>query len=230
LEDYAGLADALVTLHQSQFDERWIDEAVRLADEVLARFTDEKSGGFYTAAADHGSLLVRKKDLIDSSTPSGGGLAASALLRLGKLCGRSDYAGAAEAALRASAGMMERMPTGFGQMLLVADMHLGPTPEVVIAGSGDAGADAEVLAALGRLYLPSSVAACRSPSQGSARRSPALAGLFEGKTPTGDSPSLDGPTLYVCENSACRAPVHGASAVLSALAGLTRPGPQRDGC
>ncbi len=217
LEDYASLADALVTLYESQFDERWIDEAIGLADALLARFGDEKGGGFYTAAADHGSLLVRKKDMIDSSVPSGSGLAASALLRLAKLCGRNDYRVAAEAALSASVPIMERVPLAAGQMLLVADLCLGPTPEVVIVGSGDAAANAEVLSALQQIHLPSRVAAFRDPMQATAHRSPALAGLFEGKTPP-----TDGPTLYVCENFACRAPVHGTTAVVSALSNLAR--------
>jgi uncharacterized protein YyaL (SSP411 family) len=217
LEDYASLADALVTLYESQFDERWIDEAIGLADALLNRFADEKGGGFYTAAADHGSLLVRKKDMIDSSVPSGSGLAASALLRLAKLCGRRDYLAAAEAALIASVPLMDRAPLAAGQMLLAVDLYLGPTPEVVIVGSSDSAANAEVLSTLQRIHLPGRVAAFRTPAQTRAHRSSALAGIFEGRTP-----STDGPTLYVCENFACRVPVHGTTAVVSALSDLAR--------
>ncbi len=42
LDDYACLANALVTLYEADFDERWIDEAVRLADIVLAQFADRE--------------------------------------------------------------------------------------------------------------------------------------------------------------------------------------------
>ena len=219
LEDYAGLANALVTLYESQFDERWIDEAIHLADQVLARFADRQGGGFYTAAEDHGSLLVRKKDMVDSSVPSGGGLAAAALVRLGRLCGRSDYLAAAEAALRASGPLIQRMPLGAGQLLLVADLYLGPSPEIVLVGSDDAEENAEVLLALERLYLPGRVVAFRSAASGGDHRSPALMGLFADRTP------VDGePALYVCENSTCRAPVHGTKAVLAALSDLAPGG------
>jgi uncharacterized protein YyaL (SSP411 family) len=217
LEDYASLAEALVTLYEADFDERWIDEAVALADLLLARFGDPKEGGFFTAAADHGSLLVRKKDLIDSSTPSGSGLAASALARLARLSGREDYRAAAEAALAVAAPIVDRMPLAVGQMLLVADMFLKPSPEVVIVGGEDSGANAEVIAALQRSYVPGRVAAFRGTGQRSPHRSRALEAIFQGKSANGD-----GPMLYLCENWACQAPVRGAAAVASALANLAR--------
>ena len=74
LDDYASLANALTTLHQQQPQRRWLDEAVSLADTILARFADRRGGFFYTPD-DHEPLIVRKKDLVDNSTPSGNGLA-----------------------------------------------------------------------------------------------------------------------------------------------------------
>jgi uncharacterized protein YyaL (SSP411 family) len=215
LEDYASLANALVTLYESEFDERWIDEAVRLADQVLARFADRQGGGFYTAAEDHGSLIARKKDMVDSAVPSGGGLAAAALLRLGRLCRRSDYTAAAEGALQASTPLIRRMPLGAGQLLLVADLHLGPTPEIVLLGSGDEEANAETLGALRRLYVPAKVVAFRDAARAVGHRSQALAGLFAEKACAGREA-----TLYVCGDSTCRAPVSGTKAVLEALSDL----------
>jgi len=215
LEDYASLANACLTLYESQFEERWIDEAIRLVDEILRRFTDAEHGGFFAAPADHGSLIVRKKDMIDSSVPSGGGLATMALLRLGKLCGRSQYLATAEAALGAFAPVMEKAPFAAGQMLLALDMHLGPTPEIAILGSRDQAANAELLAAMHQLYLPRKVVAFRDHRASDASASPALAPLFQGKRPI-----EPGPTLYVCEDFACQAPVSGTAAALATLATL----------
>jgi hypothetical protein len=126
LEDYAALANALVALYEAQPEERWLDEATRLADEILARFHDREHGGFFTAGADHDSLIVRKKDVVDAAAPSGGGLAAMALARLGRVRGRDDYASAAEAALRNAAGLMAQAPLATGQMLLALDGCLRP--------------------------------------------------------------------------------------------------------
>jgi len=213
LDDYAALAAGLLALHQTRFEECWIDEAVRLADEILARFADPVDGGFYLAAADHPALLVRQKDVLDRSTPSGGGLAAAVLLRLGRLCARDDFLGAAERALRAAVPWMEQYPLASGQMLLALDAYLHPAPEVVLLGSEDRASTAEVLGRVHRRYLPNQLVAFRDLTRPNGYCSPALAGLFRDKAPVGA-----GPTLYVCDHFACQAPVSGTQAALAALA------------
>lgn len=217
LEDYASLANALVSLYEARFEERWIDEATGLVDQILRRFADTDNGGFFTTGADHEPLVARKKDMIDSSLPSGSGLAAMALVRLGKLCGRGDYLAAAESALRAAAPMMHQAPTAMGQMLLALDLHLGPTPEVVILGSSDHAADREVLAELHRRYVPNKVVAFRDGPQADGRQAASLAGIFQGKQAI-----PPGPTVFVCEQFTCQVPVTGREAALNALQGLTR--------
>ena len=52
-DDYASLAHALVTLYETRFEERWIDEAVRLADVILRDFADEREGGFFFTSSEH---------------------------------------------------------------------------------------------------------------------------------------------------------------------------------
>ena len=217
LEDYASMAEALVTLYEADFDERWIDAALEMADVLLSRFADPEEGGFFTAPPDHPSLLVRKKDWIDSSVPSGSGLAASAMARLARLTGREDCRKATEAALLAASPMMEQMPLAVGQMLLLAQTFLEPGPELVVVGSEDVVGNREVLGALQRSYIPGCVAAFRGPNQRSPHRSPALHAIFKDK-----QPSTDGPTLYVCQNFACQAPAEGAGAAVAVLANLAR--------
>ena len=134
LDDYAALANSLVTLYEATGNERWIDEAVRLMDIVLEQFADPAGGGFFYTASDHEQLLTRTKELTDSSVPSGNALAATALLRLGKLLGRSDYLDAAATTLAAAVPIMERAPMAAGQMLLALDRYLGPSHELVLVG------------------------------------------------------------------------------------------------
>jgi uncharacterized protein YyaL (SSP411 family) len=214
LDDYAAVAHSLVTLYEATFDEHWIDEAVRLADEIVARFADRDEGAFFYTSSEHASLIARKKDMLDSSTPSGGGLAAMALLRLGKLTGKGEYLDTVERALVASTRLMERAPLGTGQLLLVLDAWLGPAAELVILSGDDAAENEALLADLRRRFLPGKVLACRDRSS-SDRRSAALEGIFAGKQPT-----RPGPTLFVCRDFACEAPVSGREAALAALDAL----------
>jgi len=204
LDDYTCLINALVSLYEASFDERWIDEAVRLADIVLAQFADPKQGGFYFTANDHEALIARQKDAFDSSVPSGNAMAATALVRLGRLCGRADYLTAAERTLQSFVGQMEEQPTGTGQMLLALDAWLGPMPELVLLAPASDADTAELLRDLRTRFWPNNVLACR-PGEGN---SAALDAIFVGKTAQESAT-----TLYVCENFSCQAPVAGKAAI-----------------
>jgi uncharacterized protein YyaL (SSP411 family) len=214
LDDYAYLINALVMLYESDFDETWIDRAVELADVLLARFADPAGGGFYYTADDHEQLFTRHKDAQDSSVPSGNGMAATALLRLGKLTGRADYLTAAESTLAAFVGLMQQHPTAAGQLLLALDFHQGPTPELVLIGNPAATDTAAVLGEFWRRFVPNRVVACRAT--GNEAGSPNLADLFAGKTL-----SPPAPNMYVCEHFTCQAPAKGREAVLKAIDELT---------
>jgi uncharacterized protein YyaL (SSP411 family) len=207
LDDYACCVNSLITLYESTFDEVWIDHAVRLADMMLARFADKDHGGFFYTADDHEQLITRTKDLHDSSVPSGNAMAATALIRLGKLTGRQDYLGAAEDALHAALAVMERSPTATGQMLIALDMFLGPMREIVVLGNPDSKETQEAIFKLHRSYVPSRVIAIRDPASNS-YRSPHLEPLFAGK-----AVGASDPTVFVCRDFTCQAPVSGPAEV-----------------
>ncbi|HEX7379249.1 MAG TPA: thioredoxin domain-containing protein, partial [Pirellulales bacterium] len=59
LDDYACLANALVSLYEAGFEERWIDAAAQLADILLADFEDHEAGGFFYTATGHEQLISR---------------------------------------------------------------------------------------------------------------------------------------------------------------------------
>lgn len=218
LDDYTSLANSLVSLYEATFDERWIDEAVRLMDIVLKEFADPAGGGFFYTAADHEKLIARTKELTDSSTPSGNGLAATALVRLGHLLGRSDYLDAAERTLAAALPIMQRMPTAAGQSLLALDRYMGPSHELVLVGDLARDDMKQAIAAIHSRYLPRTVLAVRdsASSDPTGARSRHLDEIFAGK----ESP--DGqPVLYVCQNFACQAPVVGLASIEAALGAVS---------
>jgi len=207
LDDYTSMINALISLYQTDFDESWIEAAVQLAEIVLQRFADSVGDGFYFTADDHEQLIARNKDFLESSVPSGNSLAATALWRLGKLCGRTDYLEAARRVVEISTEMIQRAPSAMGQMLSAADMAIGPTAEIIILGDASRGDTAQVLADLRHRYVPNHVVACRRPGAGEEPGilQPAFAGkkMLEAE-----------PTVFLCENFACQAPVAGREAVV----------------
>lgn len=213
LDDYAAVANSLVTLYESTGNERCIDEAVWLVDVLVEQYADPNGGGFFYTASDHEKLLTRTKELTDSSVPSGNALAATALLRLGKLLGRTTYLDAAASTLAAAVSIMERAPMAAGQMLLALDRFVGPSHELVLIGNTNNADVNAVRAMIGASYLPRAVVATRLDEQSVAPfKSPLLDELFTGRT------STDGkPVLYVCQNFTCQAPAVGLAAIETAL-------------
>jgi uncharacterized protein YyaL (SSP411 family) len=124
LDDYANLANAFVTLHETGSDGPWLDTAVELAEIILRHFADPDRGGFFFTADDHEPLIVRKKEFVDSPTPSSNGMTALLLLRLQKHHPDDRYTAAAESTLRAGYPYLQQYPSATSQMLLTLELFL----------------------------------------------------------------------------------------------------------
>ena len=194
LEDHAFLLEALLTLYEASFDERFFAWALMLADTILEQFADERGAGFFATANDAERLIVRRKESEDQPIPSASSSAALGLLRLGALTGEYRYEQAALGAIAVSADVAPRYPSAFAYLLCAADFHLAEVREVALVGPD--------LAALERVvrsrFRPHVVLAGSSNGLNSAV--PLLAGR---------SPAAGGATTaaYVCERFACQAPV-----------------------
>jgi len=194
LEDHAFVLEALLTLYESTFEERWFAAAREIADTIVDRFADPANGGFFSTSDDHEELVARRKDLEDAPIPSGGSAAAFGLLRLAALTGEARYEDHAVSHLRLLHEIAPRHPTAFGHLLQAIDFHLAPVREVALAGEP---AGIAALADVARsAFRPHVVLAGGAGDGGSA------VPLMEGRTP------VDGhAAAYVCERFACLRPV-----------------------
>jgi hypothetical protein len=138
LDDYALLLDALLELLQTRWNRADLELAAALADVLMAQFFDADQGGFFFTAADHEALIQRPKPLGDEAMPSGNGVAAQSLQRLGHLLGETRYLDAVQATLRLAAEPMRRIPYAHASLLAALDEHLQPGEIIVIRGEGDA--------------------------------------------------------------------------------------------
>ena len=205
LEDYAGLADGLLALYDTTFEERWFTTARALMDSVLEHFADP-DGGFFDTADDHERLITRPKDVQDNATPSGGGMATHVLLRLAALTGEGRYRTAAERALPSIAPLAARYPTAFAKWLSAFELALGDIVEIAIVGSPDEPGTRELLAVASGGFHPARVVALAADPTASAV--PLLAGRTRIR---------NRPTAYVCRGFACQVPVTDADALAAQL-------------
>jgi uncharacterized protein YyaL (SSP411 family) len=137
LDDHAFLLDALLEVLQSRWDSAHLALAVELAELLLEHFEDPEDGGFFFTANDHEALIHRPKPLADEAVPSGNGIAAFALQRLGFLLGETRYLDAAERCLRASWRALAEYPHGHVSLLTALEEYLEHPEIVVIRGAAD---------------------------------------------------------------------------------------------
>jgi uncharacterized protein len=152
LDDYAFLLDALIELLQTRWRSSDLIFARQLADVLLSQFEDAEGGGFFFTAADHERLIHRSKSFSDDSVPSGNGIAAGVLCRLGCLLGELRYLDAAERALRAGWSMLQQYPQAHMSMVNALEDFLGPMQTVIIRG--DAAQVEHWAAGLRAVYAP----------------------------------------------------------------------------
>jgi uncharacterized protein len=138
LDDHAFLLDALLHVLQVEWHLRHLEFARRLGDIMVDHFYDSDQGGFFFTADDHESLIYRPKPLADESMPSGNGIAALALQRLGFLLGESRYLEAAEKTLRYAGEAMTQHPQAHVTLLTALEEYL-KNPEIVIIRGEPAG-------------------------------------------------------------------------------------------
>ncbi|RJQ80599.1 thioredoxin domain-containing protein [Amycolatopsis panacis] len=205
LEDYACLADGLLSLHQATGEPRWLADATGLLDVALARFASEKApGAYYDTADDAEALVQRPSDPTDNASPSGASALAGALLTASALAGPEKAAGyreAAEAALRRVGLLAARVPRFAGHWLSVAEAaQSGPVQIAVVGDDGGA-----LLSTAARNVHGGGIVLGGAPDEPGV---PLLA----------DRPLVDGrAAAYVCRGYVCARPVTTAGELIAQL-------------
>jgi len=203
VDDYAFLLDAVLEMLQVDFRGDDLGFARALADALLSRFEDTEGGGFFFTSHDHESLIHRPKPGHDNATPSGNGVAAFALARLGHSTGETRYLDAARRAVAAFYPSMQRYPGGFGALSIALEEQI--TPPTVVVLRGPKPQLAPWLAELAPEHRPQRVLV-------------AIDGAEAGLPPGLDKPAAPGRVnAYVCRGVTCLAPVSELGALRKVL-------------
>ncbi len=214
LEDYACLIEALIDIYEAGGEERYLEEAVRLGERLLADFHDGEQGGFFTTAADHEALIARSREGADGATPSGNAVAAMAMARLSFHRDRDDYRDAAAQAIRTYGKHIGRVPRAFAKTLIAADFLLhGPVELAFVGSPRDPGYD-RLHREVARHFIPNRIIVHREPTAPESHHR-----LLKDKhTVNGQA------TLYVCRDFTCQAPITHPEDIAQVVTTL----PQRD--
>jgi uncharacterized protein YyaL (SSP411 family) len=209
LEDLACVADAYLVLHQVTSSPLWLDRAATLLDDVLDRFRDIGSGGFFDTASDAEQLVVRPQDHTDNATPSGWSAATSALLTFAALTGSDRHRAAAEESLSPLVELAATHPRYAGWGMATAEAWLDGPREVAIVGDPADPATHALRAAGWAAGAPGAVVVVGAVGS--------VHPLLEGRV------EVEGrPAAYVCRHFVCDRPVTTPADLAQALDGPAR--------
>ncbi|MFF5206679.1 thioredoxin domain-containing protein [Streptosporangium sp. NPDC000396] len=205
LEDYADMAEGLLTLYGVTGEVRWFQRAGALLETVLTRFSDG-AGGFFDTADDAERLFQRPQDPTDNATPSGQFAAAGALLSYAALTGSTRHREAAAAALGTVTVLAGKHARFAGWGLAVAQAAVSGPVEVAIVGPPD---DPATSALHRTALLSTAPGLVIAPGEPGSAEVPLLAGrgLVGGAS-----------AAYVCRGFACRMPVTTSAELRAELA------------
>ena len=216
LEDYASVILACIKVHEITLDQKWLLEALKIAELMLKTFWDDESPIPYDVKADDPFLPIRPRNIFDNAVPSGLSQALEALSLLSTLTGNGKYNNIVISILDKTSNTAFSSPLSFANLLRTARNSVDPSVEVMISVPNYESSEG-FLEALGSVYLPNRV----------------LLGVIQEKNVTENSKVLNSPisegrieefcdksTAYLCRDYSCQLPVHSPAEFLSQLKGI----------
>jgi uncharacterized protein len=209
LDDAAAILAAFLDLHRAGSGERWLADALAIADQVATLFFDADEGDLFLTPSDGERLVHRPRSDHDGATPHSSGLAVLGLLRAAELAGRADLRRIAERVIREHAFVLERASLAYPTLLRAAVLaERGASVAVIVGDPADPATQA--LARAARLALaPEDAVIVAAPGSAPAGLDPAW---LQGRGLVGAKPAA-----YVCRGTECSLPVTDPAAVGTAI-------------
>ena len=200
LDDYAFLVFGLIELYEATFEESYLQAAISFAKSMISKFWDKQNGGFYQTENSQ-TTLPRMKQLYDGATPSGNSFGLHDLLWLSRLTNEATYELMAMQMLKTFADEVEGAPDAYTFFLSALAFQIGPSYAVTVVGDLKNKDTEEMLNALKKNYLPSTVITLKHPSAMDL-----------------DYQQIDGKaTAYVCRDQTCLPPTNSVAFMLEQL-------------
>lgn len=215
LDDYAFYGLALLELYAATLELSYLEEALRLAETLLARFEDAEDGGFFMYAEDAERLLTRPKPTYDGAMFSGNSAAAMLLVQLSRLSEMEKWQAASQRQLRFMSRIAAAQPSAhsFALTALMAETYASAW---LVCVTAEEKAPPELMKLL-RDYEPFHITVLL--------KTPGNARALQRISPMTESYPIPqtGAQYYLCRNGACLQPTPDIAAVRRALEGIFHP-------
>jgi uncharacterized protein YyaL (SSP411 family) len=199
LDDRAAMLEATLDLWRAGAGDRFGAAALRIADDIAARFYDDAEGDLFFTPSDGEPLVHRPRSDHDGATPHSAGLAVLGLLRIATLAGRPDLRRIAERVIETHATALERAPEAFCTLARAALAAERGLSVAVVVGDPESAATRALADRARRVLLPEEAVLVVPP--GAAPPDGVDPDWLRGRD------ALDGrATAWVCRGTACSLP------------------------
>jgi uncharacterized protein len=198
LDDYAFLAQGLIDLYETDFNENWLAESLALTKTAIQRFSDG-AGCYYLTTKTGEDLISRPASGHDQAIPGGVSVQVENLLRLASFTGEKELLNEAEKILTEYGEEMEQDFWSFAGMIQGLDLyHQGFKEFTFLSKESEI---PEILIQLRKSFIPYRILVWGNNFPAGLASHPARE-LFK------DREVLNGkPTCYVCLAYRCLPPV-----------------------
>ncbi|MCM3476506.1 thioredoxin domain-containing protein [Caldibacillus thermoamylovorans] len=201
IDEYAFLLWGYIELYESTFAPFYLEEAKKLADNMMDLFWDDHAGGFFFSGNDDEPLLVRQKESYDGALPSGNSVAACQLLRLAKLTGDFTLEEKVQQMFQVFSKDIHDYPNGHAMMLQSVMLSQQAMKEVVIVMDDETKEVVDFIQHIQENFHPEiSLMAVKRNEQAKLSE---IAPFIEDYAMINEKP-----TIYVCENFQCNQPTN----------------------
>jgi uncharacterized protein YyaL (SSP411 family) len=188
LEDYATVMQAMLSLYEVTFDEKYLSISLDLMNYTIDNFFDETSGMFFYTSNKDKDLITRKIEVTDGVIPSSNSIMAHNLFQLHHHYSDKSMLKKAQQMLNNLKADIDEIPLNYANWLHVMTHFTNPYYEVAVVGKNAPSINKE----LQKSYIPNI--------------------LITGATQDSNQPLLenkfveDETLIYVCVNGTCKLP------------------------
>ncbi|HEY0245312.1 MAG TPA: thioredoxin domain-containing protein [Mucilaginibacter sp.] len=197
LDDYANIIDSFIALYEITFNERWLQDAVKLTDNAIAHHYDPANGVFFYTADDDEQLIARKSEIMDGVTPASNSVMARNLKKLGLLFDNEQYIEISAQLLRNIVPHLAKYGSAYSNWSMLLLEEVFGTYEVAITGSDYENFRIEIE----KTYIPNKI----------------MLGGKKGSLPLLENRFGAATQIFVCKDKICGLPARNAADALKQI-------------
>ncbi|OIP01600.1 MAG: hypothetical protein AUJ98_03950 [Bacteroidetes bacterium CG2_30_33_31] len=191
LDDYAMMADAMISLYQTTFDIKYLNISEKLTNYAVEHFRDDRSGMFFYTSNLSKTIVARKMEISDNVIPSSNSVMANVLYKLSIITEKGNFKSMSEIMLNQVYEQVEAGGPYYASWAQLLGLMTNTQIEVAILGKNYSFIAKEMQ----KNYLPNSVF---------------VGGIHENLPLLKDRLKQGKTLIYICKNKVCILPTEDA--------------------